>query len=334
LHRDCEVALSGFLIKVDQMNRRTFVQTVAGTFGAGGIVHSAGLLGEESAFPANKGSGSEAPFKLSVMLWTVFTDLPFEQRLEKVAEAGYKNVELVGEYGSWTDSDFKRANAKRRELGLNFDCTAGLKHGVSVPDHRQPLLDELRQALPVMERIDCPNMILLSGNRIPGMPRDTQHRCCVETLKAAADLVQGRSINGQPVRLLLETIDPEENPQYFLTEIAEALEIVQTIDHPQVRLLYDLYHEQIAAGNLISKLEKSLPHLGLVHVADVPGRHEPGTGEINYQNIFRKLAELNYAGMVAMEFHPSGDPVSQLRAARDMALRAGREALAKKTIPA
>ena len=74
--------------------------------------------------------------------------------------------------------------------------------------------------------------------------------------------------------------------------------------------------------------------LGLVHVADVPGRHEPGTGEINYQNIFRKLAELNYAGMVAMEFHPSGDPVSQLRAARDMALRAGREALAKKTIPA
>ena len=89
-----------------------------------------------------------------------------------------------------------------------------------------------------------------------------------------------------------------------------------------MRLLYDLYHEQIAAGNLIEKLEKSLPHLGLVHVADVPGRHEPGTGEINYTNIFRKLAELNYTGMVAMEFHPSGDPVTQLRAAREMALRA------------
>lgn len=316
------------------MDRRTFVHTVAGTLGACGMVHGSGLLGEDSTLPTSNGVGIGAPLKLSVMLWTVFTNLPFEQRLEKVAEAGYKNVELVGEYDSWNEADFQRANAKRKKLGLNFDCTAGLKHGVSVPDHRQPLLDELRQALPIMERIDCPNMILLSGNRIPGMPRDSQHRCCVETLKAAADLVQGRSINGEPVRLLLETIDPEENPQYFLTEIAEALEIVQTIDHPQVRLLYDLYHEQIAAGNLISKLEKSLPHLGLVHIADVPGRHEPGTGEINYQNIFRKLAELNYAGMVAMEFHPSGDPVSQLRAARDMALRAGRESLGKKTIPA
>jgi hydroxypyruvate isomerase len=232
-------------------------------------------------------------------------------------------VELVGEYDRWTEADFSRANAKRKELGINFDCTAGLKHGVSVPDHRQPLLDELRQALPVMEKIDCPNMILLSGNRVPALPRDVQHRSCVDTLKAAADLVQGKSINGQPVRLLLETIDPEENPQYFLTEIAEALEIVQETAHPQVRLLYDFYHEQIAAGNLIEKLEKSLPYLGLVHIADVPGRHEPGTGEINYQNIFRKLAELNYTGVAAMEFHPSGDPVTQLRAARDMALQAG-----------
>jgi len=317
------------------MNRRTFVQTVAGTaVGACGLSRSSGLLSEEPALvPSNAPNKREelVPFKLSVMLWTVFTDLPFEQRLEKVAQAGYKNVELVGEYDKWTEADFRRANAKRKELGINFDCTAGLKHGVSVPDHRQPLLDELRRALPLMEQIDCPNMILLSGNRVPGMTREVQHRCCVETLKAAADLVQGKSINGEPVRLLLETIDPEENPQYFLTEIAEALEIVQSTAHPQVRLLYDFYHEQIAAGNLIEKLEKSLPHLGLVHVADVPGRHEPGTGEINYENIFRKLATLNYRGVVAMEFHPSGDPVTQLRTVREMALRAG---LAEKAMPA
>ncbi len=101
------------------------------------------------------------------------------------------------------------------------------------------------------------------------------------------------------------------------------MKIVQAVGHPQVRLLYDLYHEQIAAGNLIEKLEQSLPYLELVHIADVPGRHEPGTGEINYENIFRKLAQLNYTGMVAMEFHPLGDPVAQLRSAREMALRAG-----------
>jgi hydroxypyruvate isomerase len=317
------------------MNRRTFVQTFAATVaGACGGIDSRALLGEPSLVAPNPGEGTGVPFQLSVMLWTVFTHLPFEQRLEHVAEAGYRNVELVGEYDSWTEADFGRANAKRKELGLSFDCTAGLKHGVGTPDHRQPLLEELRRALPIMERIECPHMILLAGNRVPGMDRETQHRCCVETLKAAAGLVEGKSIRGEPVRLLLETIDPEENPQYFLSEIVEALAIVEAVDHPQVRLLYDLYHEQIAAGNLIEKLERSLPHLGLVHIADVPGRHEPGTGEINYQNIFRKLAELNYTGVLAMEFHPSGDPVAQLRAAREMALRAGREPFEKKTIPA
>jgi hydroxypyruvate isomerase len=121
------------------------------------------------------------------------------------------------------------------------------------------------------------------------------------------------------VRLLLETIDPEENPKYYLTQMVEALQVVQEVNHPQVQLLYDIYHEQIAAGNLIAKLAKCIPYLALVHIADVPGRHEPGTGEINYQNIFAKLAELNYTGMVAMEFHPTGDPVKQLRAAREMA---------------
>ncbi len=282
---------------------------------------------------ASQSESSGAPFGLSVMLWTVFTNLPFEQRLEKVAEAGYRNVELVGEYHKWSEADFKRADDKRKELGITFDCTAGLKHGVSVPDQRQALLAELRDTLPLMEQLGCPGMILLSGNRVPGMPRETQRQSCIDTLKAAAALVEGKSINGQAIRLLLETIDPEENPQYYLTQIVEALEVVEAVDHPQVKLLYDFYHEQIAAGNLIAKLEKSIPHLALVHVADVPGRHEPGTGEINYENIFRKLAQLDYKGMVAMEFHPSGDPVKQLRAARDMAVRAGREAM-KKTTPA
>ena len=264
-------------------------------------------------------------FKLSVMLWTVFANLPFEQRLEKVAEAGYHNVELVGEYEKWTEEEFKRANTKRKELGLGFDCTAGLKHGVSIPDHRQALLAELSQTLPIMRKIDCPSVILLSGNRLPEVPREVQHQCCVDTLKAAAKLVEGKSINGEPVRLLLETIDPEENPQYFLTEIAEALEVIQAVGHPQVRLLYDFYHEQITAGNLIAKLQKSIPCLGVVLIADVPGRHEPGTGEINYWNIFAKLAELKFGGVVAMEFHPTGDPVAQLRAAREMALQADGE---------
>ena len=257
------------------------------------------------------------------MLWTVFTGLPFEERLAKVAEAGYNNIELVGEYSKWSASDFARANTARKQLGIQFDATAGLAHGIADPASREALLAELRQALTPMETLGCPAMIVLSGNVVPGQSRFAQHRSCAETLKRAAALIEGRTIDGQPVRLLLECIDPEENPHYFLTSAAEAIEIVRQVNHPQVQFLYDIFHEQIAEGNLIEKLDKHIDVIGLIHVADVPGRHEPGTGEINYTNIFRKLAQLNYRRTVAMEFHPTGDPVATLRAAKALALSAG-----------
>jgi hydroxypyruvate isomerase len=292
------------------MNRRTFTQTLATA------ALSAVAAPLRSAPASAESSPKAAPFPLSVMLWTVFTDLPFEERLAKVAEAGYSNVELVGEYSKWSAADFANANAARKRLGIQFDATAGLAHGIAEPASRDALLAELTQALTPMETLGCPAMILLSGNVVPGLSRWAQHRSCVETLKRAAALVEGRTINGQPVRLLLECIDPEENPRYFLTSAAEAIEVVRQVNHPQVQFLYDFFHEQIAEGNLIEKLDKHIDVIGLIHVADVPGRHEPGTGEINYANIYRKLAQLNYKRMVAMEFHPTGDPVATLRSAR------------------
>jgi hydroxypyruvate isomerase len=299
------------------MNRRTFTQTLA-------TAALSAVVAPLQAAPASAESSPKAqPFSLSVMLWTVFTDLPFEERLAKVAEAGYSNVELVGEYSKWSAGDFARANAARKRLNIEFDATAGLAHGIADPASREALLAELTQALTPMETLGCPAMILLSGNVVPRLTRWAQHRACVETLKRAAALVEGRTINGQPVRLLLECIDPEENSRYFLTSAAEAIEVVRQVDHPQVQFLYDIFHEQIAEGNLIEKLDKHIDVIGLIHVADVPGRHEPGTGEINYANIFRRLAQLNYRRMVAMEFHPSGDPVATLRAAKGLALSAG-----------
>jgi hydroxypyruvate isomerase len=230
---------------------------------------------------------------------------------------------LVGEYEKWSQSDFDRASAKRKELGITFDCTAGLKHSLCNPSERDALVAELRRTTPVMQKLDCPAIILLSGNTVPGMSIEAQQQSCVDGLKAVAAVVEGKKINGKPVRLLLENIDPEENPKYFLTSVARGFDIVRAVQHPQVQFLYDFFHEQIAEGNLIEKLEKNIDYVGLVHIADVPGRHEPGTGEINYKNIYRKLAQLNYKNIVAMEFLPSGDPVSQLRVAREMALTAG-----------
>jgi hydroxypyruvate isomerase len=298
------------------LNRRTFAQTLATA------ALSAAVAPLQAAPVSGESPSKAAPFPLSVMLWTVFTNLPFEERLAKVAEAGYSNVELVGEYSKWSAADFARANAARKRLGIEFDATAGLAHGIANPAARDALLAELTQALTPMETLGCPAIILLSGDVVPGLSRWAQHRSCVESLKRAAALVEGRQINGQPVRLLLECIDPEENPRYFLTSAAEAIEVVRQVNHPQVQFLYDIFHEQIAEGNLIEKLDKHIDVIGLIHVADVPGRHEPGTGEINYVNIYRKLAQLNYRRMVAMEFHPTGDEISTLSLARYLVERA------------
>lgn len=304
------------------MNRRTFTRTAGGIL-AGSMLPSRAVFAESAETPvANSTAG--IPFGLSVMLWTIYRDLPFEQRLEKVAAAGYTNVELVGEYAKWSEQDFERANAKRKQLGITFDCTAGLNHSLCNPAERDALLAEFRQTLPIMQKLDCPAMIFLSGNKVPGMSIETQQQSCVDGLKAAAKLIDGQKIDGEPVRLLLENIDPEENPKYFLTSVAMGFEIVKVVNHAQVQFLYDFFHEQIAEGNLIEKLEKNIQHVGLVHIADVPGRHQPGTGEINYKNIFRKLAELKYQRIAAMEFLPTGDPVGELRTARQFAIESAK----------
>jgi len=291
------------------INRRDFGRAVAGAV-AGTILSSA--EGVHAAVPA-----TTEPFPLSVMLWTIYRDLPFEQRLDKVGQAGYHAVELVGEFKDWSDANFQAANRKKRELGITFDATAGLHRSLTDPADRDAFLGEIRAMLTVMDKLECTKLIVLSGNKVPSMSHEDQRKSCVEGLKRAADLASKKN-----VELLLENIDPEENPKYFLTSVSEGFDIVREIGSPHVRFLYDFFHEQISEGNLIEKLEKNIDVVGLVHVADVPGRHEPGTGEIHYPNIYRKLAQLKYDRYCAMEFLPTGDPVNSLRAAREEVIRA------------
>ena len=106
--------------------------------------------------------------------------------------------------------------------------------------------------------------------------------------------------------------------------VPDAFKIIEEVNHPQVKFLNDFYHAQISGGNLIAHLERHHDKVDLIHIADVPGHHEPGTGEINYINIYKKLAELKYHHYVAMEFRPSGDPVKTLAHARVEALQAAR----------
>jgi hydroxypyruvate isomerase len=308
------------------MNRRNFSKTLVGaTLGTAALAleppgDAGPRVNATTPGAAPDQNIVEAPFRISVMLWTVLGNLPFEERLENVAEAGYHAVELTGECAKWTEDDFRRYNKKRAELGITVDTNAGIRHGVGDPSVREAFLADVRAQLKIMEKIECPALIVMSGNVVPGLSPQAQHDSCVEGLKRAAELVEGKGVT-----LLLENIDLEENPHYYLWSVPEACKIIEEVNHSQVKFLYDLFHAQISGGNLIANLQRHTDKVGLIHIADVPGRHEPGTGEINYLNIYRKLAELNYSRYVAMEFLPSGDPVTILAHARQEALQAARE---------
>jgi hydroxypyruvate isomerase len=251
--------------------------------------------------------------RFSVMIWTLTKNATFEQALELVAQAGYNQVELVGEFKKWSDADFTRILARMKSLGIAVDATAGMSHGFADPAGGDAFIAELSTLIPIANRLGCKQIIFVSGKRTD-VPQQTQHQACIDTLKRATPILAAAGLVG-----VIEPIDRLENPPIYLDGVTEAFEIVKAVASPNMRVLYDLYHEQRSQGNLIEKLEKSIDYVGLIHVADVPGRHEPGTGEIDYGNILRKLGQLRYSGTIAMEFYPTGDAVSTLRAAREQA---------------
>lgn len=289
------------------MNRREFGQLAAGATLAQTFLRGAAA---ETTVPSDA-------FRFSVMLWTLEKQAPFERCLEIVASAGYNGVELVGEFQKWSSEDTRRIMARRRALDLVFDSMSGVQAGFSDPADTERFITQLRAQIEAAKRLECPQIILLSGKRVEGITTEAQLRTSIDNLKRAADLVSKENL-----QIVIEPIDALENPTIYLTSVTQGFEIVRQVGSQKIKVLYDFYHEQRGFGNLIEKLVNNIDWVGLVHIADVPGRHEPGTGEIDYQNIYRKLAELKYGKFIAMEFYPTGDPVESLRKARMEAMQA------------
>jgi hydroxypyruvate isomerase len=259
--------------------------------------------------------------RFSVMLWTLEKLAPFDRCIEMVAAAGYNGVELVGEFQKWPDEEKKRVMSRMRSLGLVFDAMSGVKAGFSDPGESEAFMTQFAAQVQSAKDLECPVIILLSGKRVEGLDAKAQRQTSVENLKRAADFAAKNGID-----IVIEPIDPLENPTIFLRTVSDGFDIVREVGSPHVKVLYDFYHEQRAFGNLIEKLKNNIDLVGLVHIADVPGRHEPGTGEIDYGNIYRTLAELKYGKFIAMEFYPTGDAVESLKKARLEAQQAMRTA--------
>jgi hydroxypyruvate isomerase len=162
---------------------------------------------------------------------------------------------------------------------------------------------------------------VLSGNKVPGMPRGQQHASIVEGLKRAHDIVapHGVILIVEVVNTLapVEPLHPQENHlDYYLDHAGEAFQIVDEVSSPYVKVLFDIYHVQIMDGNLIETIRGNIARIGHFHVGDVPGRHEPGTGEINYANVLKAIRELGYRDFVAMEYVPVKDVMTTLAEVR------------------
>jgi hydroxypyruvate isomerase len=288
-----------------QMNRREFAR-----LGAAAAVASRWA-------PAVAQVGGSATTKFSFMLWALAKQAPFETCVEWVAAAGYQGVELVGEFQSWSPGQRGVIMAKLRRLGLVVDAMSGVRAGFAVPGDVEAFRAQFVEQLKYAKELECATIILLSGKRDERLAAGVQRQASIEALKWAADMAAKEQIG-----IVIEPIDLLENPTIYLSSVTEGFEIARAVGRPNVKVLYDFYHEQRSFGNLIEKLEKNIDLVGLVHVADVPGRHEPGTGEVDFSAVYRKLAELKYGHWIAMEYYPTTEPVASLKKARMDALQA------------
>ena len=244
--------------------------------------------------------------KLCVCLETVFTDLPFVERIGRVADLGYEAVEFW-----FHDQDDGREVAaiadSCEERGLVIsdfvvNSPDGSIGGSLVrPEDRALYLSHLREVIPVAHQLNCEKLITCTGNAVAGRSKEEQTQSIIETLREAAEIASAEGIT-----LVLEPLNSiVDHAGYFLDSPHDAAAIVREIGCPAIRLLFDCYHMQIMAGNLIQTIAENIDIIGHFHSAGVPGRHELDDGELNYPAIVSKIDELGYQGYFGLEYFPA-----------------------------
>lgn len=271
-------------------------------------------LASLAPFPAIS-AASAAP-RFSVMGWAL-RGVPFERQLDVISRAGYQGIELTNEFRNWSKAELNDAASRIRSHGLVVDAMAGVRTGFARLGDTAQFLSELSQVIESAGVLGCKRIILVSGAVPTDMAAAQQQAGVADALRKAADLAGAASIE-----LLIEPIDPFENRTAFLTGARQAKEILGQVGKPNVKILYDIFHEQRAFGNVLETLELLIKDIALIHIADSPQRGAPGTGELNFAAIYRTLARLGYSDWIAMEFYPDGDPVAPLDVARHQAIEA------------
>ncbi|HIJ66144.1 MAG TPA: TIM barrel protein [Candidatus Hydrogenedentes bacterium] len=243
--------------------------------------------------------------KFSPCIELFWPELDFVGRIEKVAGAGFGAYEFWG----WWDKDLDAVERATKDAGLAVAvCCVKTCFMADVPSILSAggaacFVEAVQDCFAVRDRLGCKRFIVTTGNELDGVARAAQRAACVQALKTAAPMVEDAGIT-----LVLEPLNVlVDHAGYFLSRSAEAFDIVEEVGSPAVKVLFDIYHQQITEGNLTPSICGNIGKIGHFHVANHPGRHEPMLGEINYEHVFKRIATLRYDGYIGLEFAPS-DP--------------------------
>lgn len=242
--------------------------------------------------------------KFAANLTMLFNEVPFIQRFEAAARAGFSAVEYMFPYREDTDAiaralrDLKLTQALFNLPAGNW--TAGDRGIAADPARRAEFRDGVHQAVELARRFGCRRLNCLAGKQIEGIPAGDQWACLVDNVRFAAG-----ELDRHGITLLVEPVNTYDVPGFFLSSSARAVQLLEDAAAANARLQYDVYHMQRMEGNLVATMRRLQHRIGHVQVADAPDRREPGTGEINFPYVLRALDGMDYEGYVGLEYRPS-----------------------------
>jgi hydroxypyruvate isomerase len=249
--------------------------------------------------------------KFAANLTMLFNEVDFLDRFAAAAEAGFAGVEYLFPY-PYPAEDLAERLAKHNLIQVLHNLPAGDwgagERGIAVLPER---VEEFRQgvdtAIAYAKTLGCSQVNCLTGVAPEGAEPAQLHRTFVENLRFAAE-----RLGAEGIKLLIEPINTRDIPEFFLNRTAQAAAILDEVGSDNLFIQYDIYHMQIMEGDLAPTLEANLARIAHVQLADTPGRHEPGTGEINYPFLFDHLDRIGYSGWIGCEYKPATTTVEGL----------------------
>lgn len=260
--------------------------------------------------------------RFSANLSMLFQEHDFLDRFDAAAQAGFRGVEYLGPYDYAPDevaARLTRNGLSQVLFNLPSGNWAGGERGIAVlPDRVDEFRAGVDKAIEYARILGCPQVNCLAGIPPKGADSRLVENVFVENLKFAADRLERVGI-----KLLIEPINSKVDiPGFFLTRTSQALGILERVGSANLYLQYDIYHMQIMEGDLARTIEANLGRIAHIQLADNPGRHEPGTGEINYPFLHQFLDRIGYDGWVGAEYKPAGGTEAGLGWFREFAGRA------------